>query len=299
MRNQTRAASRLLGATVLAALLAACGSGGDSGSDSSTPEVIPSDVVRIEFSVFDKDTNVPVGGAVANYQASDKTYTATSNADGSGRLDLPAAELAKTDSPRGTLSKDGYEPQTLLVSLCKVIPSGTTCVLPGVPLVKLATNVSIPVGGDAVWHLGDEQFAGGTNALFQKATDTVTLLDADPANDKPFLEFAVADWAAKVQAGGYTTATVTLDAKGLQTDICPDDAVSLSGDGAVALPAGTSPADGSWGSGSYVFSVAAVGASSANVRIIITTGKCPVAAGLPGGDYDDFEINRLRVTFSK
>jgi hypothetical protein len=250
--------------------------------------------------VFDKDTNVAVGGAVVNYQASDKPYTTTSNADGSGRLDLPAAELAKTESPRGTVSKEGYEPQTLLVSACPSLQGGQICMLP-VPMVKLAANVSIPVGGDSVWHLGDEQFVpggGGTNinTSFQKATDTVTLLDADALNDQPYLEFAIPDWAAKVQAGGYTKATVTLDVKGMEATVtCPGGAIALSGNsGAPALPGRDSPADGSWTRDSNEFAVGAVGANSTDARIIVTTGKC-----IASNDFDDFEINRLRVEFSK
>jgi hypothetical protein len=304
MRNQPRAVFKLIGAAVLATLLAACGSGGDSGSDGTTAEVIPSDVVRIEFVVSDKETNVPVGGAVASYQGGDKYTSTPTNADGSGRLDLPAAELATTESPQGTVSKEGYEPQTLPVSACKLIPSGKVCILPDVQLIKVAPNVSIPVGGDAVWHLGDEKFvASGVNTLFQKATDTVTLLDADPLNDQPFLEFAIPDWAAKVQAGGYTKATVTLDIKGMQATICPNDAIALSGDaGTPTLLGKDSPVDGSWRRDPFEFAVASVGATSTNVRIVVTTGRCPVfdATGqLVQNDFDDFEINRLRVEFSK
>jgi hypothetical protein len=298
MRNQPRAVSRLIGAAVLATLLAACGSGGDSGGDDTTPEVIPADVVRIDFSVFDKESNNPVGGAVVNYQAGDKTYTATSNADGSGRLDLPAAELAMTQSPRGTVSKEGYEPQTLLVSAC---PSGTVCILP-VPLLKLASNVSIPVDGDIVWHLGDDLSAAGISP-FQKSTDTLTLLDADPLNDQPYLEFPVPDWAAKVRAGGYTKATVALDIKGMEVSRCSDDAIALFwGDAGMSTKGqGTdSPLDVSWRRDAFEFAVADVGATSTNVRVRVTTGKCPFFDPTTGQLltlYDDFEINRLRVEF--
>jgi len=301
MRNQTRAVSRLLGATVLAALLAACGSGGDSdnGSDSSTPDVIPSDVVRVEFTVFDKDTNVAVVGADINYQASDGQYSTKSDREGSGRLDLPAAELARTDSPRGTVAKDGYESQTLLFSNCPSLQGGTLCPL-AVQMVKLATNVSIPVDGDLVWHLGDSIIVAGdpTNSGFQKDTDTVTLLDADPLNDRPYLDFAIPDWAAKVRAGGYTKATVSLDIKGMQTGSCPNGAIALSGDaGTATLPGANSPAAGTWARESFEFTVADIGALSANARIRVTTGKCLLLAD--PDDYDDFETNQIRVTYSK
>jgi hypothetical protein len=96
-------------------------------------------------------------------------------------------------------------------------------------MVKVASDISIPVGGDTVWHPGDEQFAGGANDLFQKSPDTTTLLGTDPSDDKPYLEFSIPDWAAKVHAGGYTKATVTPDIKGMQTAICANNAVALAG----------------------------------------------------------------------
>ena len=67
--------------------------------------------------------------------------------------------------------------------------------------LTLADNVSIPVGGGIVMHLGDDLFAGAVNSQFQKKTDGAELV------------FVIEDWAAKVQAG-YTKATVYLDAKG-------------------------------------------------------------------------------------
>lgn len=297
MRNHPRAMSKFLGAAVLATLLSACGSGGGDSNDDggSTPDVVPSNVVRVECAVFESgSTNVPVAGADINYQAGVKSYSTTSSASGSCRLDLLVADVVGISSPRGTVSKAGYEPQTLLISACPSLQGGTTCIVP-VPMVRVASNISIPVGGDTVWHLGDEQFAGGANDLFQKSTDTTTLLGTDPSDDKPYLEFSIPDWAAKVQAGGYTKATVTLDIKGMQTTICPNDAVALSGAAGTPTQPGTnSPVDGSWARGSFEFAVADVGALSTNARIIVTTGKCDVT-----NDFDDFEINRLRVEFSK
>jgi len=301
MRNQPRAVSRLLGVAVLATLLAACGSGGDSdsdGGDGTTPVVIPADVVRIEFVVSDKDTKAPVDGAVASYLAGNKTYGDTTGPDGRGSFDVLVAELATTVSDVGTVSKNNYESYPLLISACKLVTGGNVCKLPEVELLKAASNVSIPVNGDAVWHLGDDLNAGDTS-LFQKSTDTRTLLDADASNDQPYLEFAVADWATK--AGGYTKATVTLDIKGMETAFCPDDAIALIGDaGASTLPGKDSPADGSWRPESFEFAVADVGAGSTNVRVRVTTGKCPFfEGGQLVNRYDDFEINRLRVEFSK
>jgi hypothetical protein len=288
---------KFLVAAVLASLISACGSGGGDSSDDDgvVPDVVPSNIVRVECAVFESgNTNVPVAGADINYKAGAKSYSTTSSASGSCRLDLPVADVVGVTSPRGTVSKTGYEPQTLLISACPNLQGGTTCIVP-VPMVKVASNISIPVGGDTVWHLGDEQFAGGANDLFQKSTDTTTLLGTDPSDDKPYLEFSIPDWATKVQAGGYTKATVTLDIKGMQTAICANNAVALAGAaGTPTQPGANSPVDGSWKRESFDFLVADVGALSTNARIVVTTGKCDVT-----NDFDDFEINRLRVEFSK
>ena len=65
-----------------------------------------------------------------------------------------------------------------------------------------------------VMHLGDDLFEGAVNSQFQKKSDGAELA------------FVIPDWAAKVQAG-YTKATVYLDAKGWQTDVC-NNLVGLS-----------------------------------------------------------------------
>ena len=110
MRNHPRAMSKFLGAAVLATLLSACGSGGGDSNDDggSTPDVVPSNVVRVECAVFESGSaNVPVAGADINYQAGVKSYSTTSSASGSCRLDLLVADVVGISSPRGTVSTRG------------------------------------------------------------------------------------------------------------------------------------------------------------------------------------------------
>ena len=149
-------------------------------------------------------------------------------------------------------------------------------------MIPLAANISIPVGGDKVMHLGDDLFQGSVNSQFQKSTDGVELV------------FRIADWADQIKAPGITKATVYLDAKGWQSNIC-SNLIGLSGDiGTVALPGGVSPAEGYWAGGRQVpfeFAVARVGTLNAELRI--TSGTCNGTT-----DIDDFEINRIRVEFS-
>jgi hypothetical protein len=153
-----------------------------------------------------------------------------------------------------------------------------------VQLIALAPNVSIPLGSDTVWHIGDSNFQGQPNSQLQKKVP-----------DGAVLEFPISDWAAQVAKAGVTKATVVIDHKGWQTSICPTNTIALVGDaGTVELNGGNSPSNGSWGGGHqedkpFVFQVSQVGSSSAKVRI--SAGVCRET------DLDDFEINRMRVYF--
>lgn len=258
---------------VILALLVSCGGGGDS-----EPEAVPLDTARLNCRVADSASGVAVADAAVTYQARSKAYTTQTSADGSCRLDLPAAEVAGVRYPAASVTKDGYEPQTIL---CATLQGGSACTQ-DVQLIPLAGNVSIPVGGDMVMHLGDDAFEGSVNSQFQKPTDGIDLV------------FRIADWAEQAKATGVTKATVYLDAKGWQSNIC-SNLISLTGDvGTVALPGGVSPADGYWAGGRqapFEFALAQVGTLSAELRI--TSGNCNGTS-----DLDDFEINRIRVEFS-
>jgi len=266
-----RTVSRAFATALLSALLAACGGGGSAQPD------VPTDTVRLNCDVADAATGAAVADATVNYQAGGTEYNTQTTADGRCALDLPATEVAGVDFPAASVIKDGYEPQTIL---CPKLQGGDSCTQ-DVVLTPLAANVSIPVGGDIVMHLGDDRFEGAANSQFQKRTDGAEL------------SFVIADWAAKVQAG-YTKATVYLDAKGWQSSQCLNT-IALAGDaGDVTLPGGNSPADGYWGGGKQVpfeFAVAQVGSQRAELRI--TSGSCNGTT-----DLDDFEVNRIRVYFN-
>jgi hypothetical protein len=275
-RGQSRvglpAGARACGAALIAALLASCGGG---GSDESAPA--PRDTVRLTCDVSDQATGKPVAQANVTYQAGSTAFVTKTDADGSCRLDLPANEVAGVAYPAASVEKPGYEPQTIL---CRKLQGGDTCAN-NVEIIPLADNVSIPVGGGVVMHLGDDRFEGAVNSQFQKKTDGSQLV------------FVIDDWAAKLTAG-YTKATVYLDAKGWQTSSC-NNLIELAGDGGtVSLPGGNSPSDGYWAGGKQVpfeFSTSQVGALRAELRVI--AGQCNGTT-----DLDDFEINRIRVYFS-
>ena len=270
-QKQLPKASRTCSVALLATLLASCG-GGSSGT-----EAVPLDTVRLTCDVTDQATGKAVADANVTYQAAAAEFSTKTQADGSCELDLPASEVAGVAFPAGSVEKPGYEPQTIL---CSKLQGGSSCVS-SVQIVPLADNVSIPVGGGIVMHLGDGLFEGAVNSQFQKKTDGVELA------------FVIEDWAAKVKAG-YTKATVYVDAKGWQTNNC-NNVIALAGDvGTVALPGGNSPTDGYWAGGKQVpfeFPVAQIGMQRAEVRV--SAGTCNGTT-----DRDDFEINRMRVYFS-
>jgi len=281
MKTQSGLSARRVGIALVSAFLVSCGGGG-GGSDNSTVGAnglaVPSQSVSLMCNVIDKVTRNPVPDADVNYQSGSVEYATKTDVNGNCELVMPAAEVAGVPYPAASVNKAGYEPQTMLFEKLQ----GGRNYSQNVELVPLTVAVSVPVGGEIVMHLGDDLFEGAVNSQFQKNSDGAELA------------FVIADWATKVQAG-YTKATVYLDAKGWQTDICTN-LIGLSGDiGTVMLPGGVSPAAGYWGGGKQVpfeFAVAEVGTLNAEVRI--TSGACNGTS-----DLDDFEINRIRVEFSR
>jgi len=269
---------------VISAFLVACGGGGGGSGAASVGDIggnglaVPPESVSLTCNVIDMVSRSPVADADVNYQSGTGAFATKTDASGNCELVMPAAEVAGVPYPAASVKKEGYEPQTMLFEKLQ----GGKNYFQRVELVPLTTDVSVPVGGEDVMHLGDDLFEGTVNSQFQKKSDGTELA------------FVIADWAVKV-AAGYTKATVYLDAKGWQTDVC-NNLIGLSGDvGTVMLAGGTSPADGYWGGGKQVpfdFSVAEVGSVNAEVRV--TSGTCNGTS-----DLDDFEINRIRVYFSK
>jgi hypothetical protein len=276
MEPRLESLSRTLGLTLLGAMLASCGGGGSGGSPGSSN--VPTATSRLECQITDSVTGSRVADADITYQARTTVYATITNADGNCRLDMPGDEVSGVRFPAATATKSGYEPQTII---CESLKPGDSC-YQEVQMIPLATRVSIPVGGDTVMHLGDDVFEGVANSLLQKPTDGAELV------------FPIADWVDQVKSPGITKATVYLDAKGWQSDVC-DNLIGLRGDvGEVNLRGGVSPSGGFWGGGRqvpFVFDVDAIGRLSAELRI--TAGSC---AGT--SDLDDFEINRIRVEFN-
>jgi hypothetical protein len=262
------------GLAVVAFLLSSCGGGG-GGSETRDA---PSSVARLECQVVDSITDDPVADAKVTYQAKTAVYSTTTNSGGNCRIDMPPSEVTNVPYPAATVTKSGYEPQTIL---CESLSAGISC-YQEIQLIPLASNISIPVGGDTVMHLGDDEFEGSVNSQFQKPSDGTELL------------FPIPDWADKVKRSGVTRATVYLDAKGWQSDICRN-VIEIVGDaGTASLPGGVSPSEGYWAGGRqvpFVFKIAEIGLLQAQLRIVAGTCRNTV-------DVDDFEINRIRVEFS-
>jgi hypothetical protein len=281
MQTRTESCSRaVFGLAALTLVLASCGGGGGGGDGGNGGAGNPggSATARLECKVTDFATGKPVAEATVNYQAKTQTFTTQTNANGNCLMDMPAAEVVGVQYPAGTVTKSGYEPQTIL---CEALRAGNSC-YQEVSLIPLATNVSIPVGGDTVMHFGDDDFEGSSNSQFQKPTDGAELV------------FPIADWATQVKASGVTRAVVYLDAKGWQSDICRNQ-ISITGDvGTQTLPGGVSPPEGYWAGGRQVpfeFDVAQIGPLNASLKI--TSGVCSGTT-----DIDDFETNRIRVEFN-
>jgi hypothetical protein len=148
-------ASRTWSVALLATLLASCG-----GGDRAESSAVPRDTVRLTCDVTDQATQKAVAEAKVTFQAGITEFATQTQADGSCELKLPAEVVAGVAFPAGSVEKPGYEPQTLL---CSKLQGGETCVS-SVQIVPLADNVSIPVGGGIVMHLGDDLFEGAVNS---------------------------------------------------------------------------------------------------------------------------------------
>ena len=281
MYNSALNLTRLLGLAAIGAVIAGCGSGDSSGDPP------PAGTARIDVKVT-SDSGGAVSGANVSFQTTDasganKKYETLTGTDGSGRLDMPLAEVRGVKLPAGTVTADGYEPQTII---CAGFDKDPAYCETEIKLIRLAPNVSIPVGGDTVWHVGDSNYQGLPNSQLQKKVP-----------DDKVLEFEISDWAAQVAKSNVTKAVVVLDHKGWQTDICPGNSIALVGDaGEVSRSGGNSPDTGGWGGGTqqdnplFDFLVSKVGLVTAKVRI--SAGQCRGT-----DDLDDFEINRLKVYF--
>jgi len=280
MRTRSDFSPSAMTILLLAALLISCGGGGGNSGTGSTDSgrlEVSSEKVSLTCHVIDKVTRSAVADADVNYQSGSVEFSTKTDANGNCELVMPAAEVAGVPYPAASVKKAGYEPQTMLFEMLQ----GGRNYSQNVELVPLTSAVGVPVGGVSVMHRGDDLFVGTVYSDFQKSSDGAELA------------FVIPDWAAKVQVG-YTKATVYLDTKGWQTNIC-SNLIGLSGDiGTVMVPGGVSPAEGYWGGGRQVpfeFTVAEVGALNAEVRIV--SGGCNGTT-----DLDDFEINRIRVEFS-
>ncbi|MBX3645639.1 MAG: hypothetical protein KF720_21485 [Rubrivivax sp.] len=226
---------------------------------------------------MDTVTGKGVADATVNFQAKSSSYTTQTSTSGNCRIEMPASDVVGVQYPAATVTKTGYEPQTII---CPALSGGSTC-NQDVYLVPLATNISIPVGGDTVMHLGDGAYEGANNSQFQKPTDGTEL------------SFAIADWAEQVKKPGVTKAIVYLDAKGWQSDVCRNEIAIVGDAGTQSMPGGVSPTQGYWAGGRQVpfeFDVAQIGLLQAALKI--TSGPCRGTV-----DLDDFEINRIRVEF--
>ena len=269
----------LAAAATAAMALASCGGGGGDGGGGGGGSPSDPQMARLACRVTDASSGSAVADATVSYQAKTTEFTTQTDAKGECRLDMPAAEVEGVKYPAGTVTKAGYEPQTII---CESMKAGSTCYRDDIRLARLAIQVSIPVGGDTVMHLGDDLFEGAANSQFQKRTDGSEV------------SFPIPDWSAQVSRPGVTKATVYLDAKGWQSDIC-ENRILIAGDlGTQSLQGGVSPANGFWAGGKqapFVFDVAKIGKLSAELRLI--AGACSGTT-----DLDDFEVNRIRVEFN-
>jgi hypothetical protein len=271
MKRRTAAARPAIGLPIaLLALLAGCGGGGNSSEAARVPEA----TVQVTGRAVD-GTGAPIPGTEVIYQYDDNSSSALTNGDGKYDLRLPASQVGGIQNPAICVVKDGFESQLITFPTF----AGGQNYQSDVTMAPLAANVSIPQEGQCLWHLGDGNFIGDVNRELQKATDG------------PVKAFPIQDWSAKVATGLYTKVRIVMQAKGWQTDTCPNS-VSLLGAASgqeATLPGGDSGNNSGWAPYIFEFDIAAIGPTSASV--VITAGACL------DNDLDDFEFMQMRAEF--
>lgn len=250
----------LLAACLLAGVtLAACGGGED--------EQVDGPAWVIQGRVVDA-SGAGVGGATVSV-ALDKTYTASTGADGAYELKTPR-EYAYPAYLSGIVSKAGYLPKPLLLSYANGLLAASANIS-----TRPTTDADLLfASGLAVTHLGDSNFSGSVNSQFQTPT----------ASGTHWFDKATLSAGQKAK---YSRLCVSFHAKGVQSGTNVQDLVSISRNGEAgtylvqAMPA--TDASGAYSVVNHCFSLATFAAQDLLQVQINSMQTSP-------GDYDDFEF---------
>lgn len=140
---------------------------------SCSPEEIDTDNYAVIGSItftdelLDENGN-PVEGALVSIWANDTKYTDITNSSGRYRIVIPQEYFPTSGQIAGSITKDGYRPKVMTYDSPL---SDTTRYEIERPMIECPNCVLLIGNESALWHIGDDNYAGSVNSQFQKASD--------------------------------------------------------------------------------------------------------------------------------
>lgn len=258
-------------------VLTACGGGGGGETGGGTN----AQTFTVSGDVTDASSNVVISGAVVDIPLQTATPTGNTDTDGHYSLKLPNSGLPKFIV--GTVNIANYMPGIVLFEYGNGQLTPLTIGANNAALVPIRQGKDVVfLNGLSIVHLGDGDFSGAENSQLQVQASGL------PWRDRFTLTAA--------QKTNYTTFTVTLYARGIQSEapkfycdlIGLGNNVDLNGalSGIRPQTLMATAADGSFTKIMHTFSLSDL-AADADAHLQILSGK---TCSSSGADHDDFEI---------
>ena len=257
-------------------VLTACGGGGGETGGGTNAQTL-----TVSGDVTDASSNVVISGAVVDIPLQTTTPTGNTDTDGHYSLKLPNSGLPKFIG--GTVNMANYMPGIVLFEYGNGQLTPLTIGANNAALVPIRPGKDVVfLNGLSIVHLGDGDFSGAENSQLQVQASGLLWRD----------RFTL----TAVQKTNYTTFTVTLYARGIQSEapkfycdlIGLGNNVDLNGalTGITPQTLMATAADGSFTKITHTFSLSDL-AADADAHLQILSGK---TCSSSGADHDDFEI---------
>ena len=258
-------------------VLTACGGGGGGETGAGTN----AQTLTASGEVTDASSSAVIPGAVVDIPLQTTTPTGNTDTDGHYSLTLPNSGLPKFIG--GTVNMANYMPGIVLFEYGNGQLTPLTIGANNAALVPIRPGKDVVfLNGLSIVHLGDGDFSGAENSQLQVPTSGLLWRD----------RFTL----TAVQKTNFTTFTVTLYARGVQSEapkfycdlIGLGNNVDLNGALTSITPQTlmATAAEGSFTKITHTFSLSDL-AADADAHLQILSGKTCASSG---ADHDDFEI---------
>lgn len=270
---------------VLAAVLTACGGGGDSDNPTSSGELQPLSGYAVLQGTLTDSTGAALSGATVSMPfGAGQAWAGNTDTQGRFAFQARASDYTSVSPVAMVIEKAGYRPSTVYFSS---INAGNRYAVPASPATSpsaLAAGQFVPRDFAGLLHLGDASFSGAINSQLQTTTRG------------RFADFLIKTWTVQDKAQ-YSYATVEFVGRGVQGLTCRDQVglASVGADIAAGIPRylnpGSSDPNGGFSRFSLRLNVSDFRVGD-TVRLVAISGAC-------ANDYDDFEIGEPVVRFER